>query len=168
MRLRWWGSTARLPSHVQAYKTQSALLYSCLLHTPAWSRYVTDSMRPHFVLIKLCHCNSCTARRAGGGLSGEAHKIHLHLHLPDFPSRPSKLGKNILVSAQVGCEKWRFSSESRSPKTFAEDVSTAPTATPAPRLPSHRASSGWEHSMASAEQEGLNQDGWLTEMIKPD
>lgn len=48
---------------------------ACHTPQPGPDMSLSDSTRPPFVLIKLCHCNSCTARRAGGGLSGEAHKI---------------------------------------------------------------------------------------------
>lgn len=76
MRLRWSGDAAGLRFRVQPYKAQSRLSFPTL-HTPQPGPALSlrDPTRPHFVLIKLCHCNSCTAIRAGVGLSGEAHEI---------------------------------------------------------------------------------------------
>lgn len=77
-------------SMCKAYKTQSHLLFpTCYMPQPGPDMSPCDSMRLHFVLIKLCHCNSCTAIRAGVGLSGEAHKIPP----PSVPSRFSLLAQ---------------------------------------------------------------------------
>lgn len=57
-------------------------------------------------------------------------RFHLHLHIPDFSSQPSKLGNDILISAEVGCESLTFSSQNRSLKISGEDASAAPTAGP--------------------------------------
>lgn len=45
---------------------------ACYTPQPGPDLSLGDSTRPHFVLIELCHRNSCTAMPAGGG---EAHKI---------------------------------------------------------------------------------------------